>query len=87
MSKDYPCGQGPVKWVSTGWLEENLHNRELMVLDVQPSIHDYVQEHLPGAVYVSEGLQAGEMIVTSPIKTVTDGTRVRIGRNARLDTY
>jgi thiosulfate/3-mercaptopyruvate sulfurtransferase len=28
----------------------------MMVLDVQPSIHDYVQEHLPGAVYVSEGL-------------------------------
>jgi RND family efflux transporter MFP subunit len=39
----------------------------------------------PDAVYVSEGLQAGEMIVTSPIKTVTDGMRVRIGRNAGGD--
>jgi RND family efflux transporter MFP subunit len=35
----------------------------------------------PDVVYLSEGLQAGEMIVTSPIKTVTDGMRVRIGKN------
>ncbi len=34
----------------------------------------------PDWVYLSEGLQAGEMIVTSPIKTVTDGMRVRIGK-------
>jgi RND family efflux transporter MFP subunit len=36
----------------------------------------------PDVAYVSEGLQSGEMIVTSPIKTVTDGMRVRIGRDA-----
>ena len=36
----------------------------------------------PDVVYLNEGLQAGEMIVTSPIKTVTDGMRVRIGGNA-----
>ena len=35
----------------------------------------------PDVVYLSDGLQGGEMIVTSPIKTVTDGMRVRIGRN------
>ncbi len=34
----------------------------------------------PNLVFLSEGLQAGEMIVTSPIKTVTDGLRVRIGK-------
>ncbi|KPJ79171.1 MAG: hypothetical protein AMJ54_00525, partial [Deltaproteobacteria bacterium SG8_13] len=36
----------------------------------------------PDVVYLSGGLKAGEMIVTSPIKTVTDGMRVRIGRNS-----
>jgi RND family efflux transporter MFP subunit len=36
----------------------------------------------PDVAYVSEGLQSGEMIVTSTIKTVTDGMRVRIGRDA-----
>ena len=36
----------------------------------------------PEVVYLSEGLQADEIIVTSPIKTVTDGMRVRIGKNA-----
>ena len=40
----------------------------------------------PEVVYLSEGLQSGEMIVTSPIKTVTDGMRVRIGKNSGGNT-
>ncbi|MHB9155066.1 MAG: rhodanese-like domain-containing protein, partial [Endomicrobiales bacterium] len=43
-----------MKWVSTGWLEEHLNSREFMILDAQPNIHDYLEEHLPGAVYVNE---------------------------------
>jgi thiosulfate/3-mercaptopyruvate sulfurtransferase len=27
-----------------------------MKLDVQPNIHDYIKEHIPGAVYMNEGL-------------------------------
>lgn len=44
---------GNVKWVSTDWLEDNL-NEEIMILDVQPDIHDYIKEHLPGAYYFNE---------------------------------
>ena len=36
---------------------------------------------LPDVVYLSEGLQSGEVIVTSPLKIVTDGMRVRVGRD------
>ncbi|KPJ60436.1 MAG: thiosulfate sulfurtransferase [Latescibacteria bacterium DG_63] len=55
MKKEYPYGEGTVKWVSTDWLEEHL-GRGLTVLDVQPNVHDYIQEHIPGAVYMNEGL-------------------------------
>lgn len=52
----YPSGEGKVKWVSTDWLEEHLEDKDLMILDTQPNIHDYIQEHVPGAVYMNEGL-------------------------------
>lgn len=53
MSYPYPKGSERVKWVSTDWLEENLHKR-MSILDVQPNIHDYIVEHVPGAVYLNE---------------------------------
>jgi len=56
MQKKYPYGEGIVKWVSTDWLEEHLEDKGLMILDVQPNIHDYIQEHIPGAQYMHEGL-------------------------------
>lgn len=56
MLKKYPYGKGAVKWVSPAWLEEHLEESDLTVVDVQPSIHDYIQEHIPGAVYMNEGL-------------------------------
>jgi len=56
MKKDYPYGSGTVKWVSTDWLSENLKKQEMAILDVQPNIHDYIEEHIPGAIYLSEGL-------------------------------
>jgi thiosulfate/3-mercaptopyruvate sulfurtransferase len=56
MEKQYPYGKGPVKWVSTAWLEAHLGDAGLMILDVQPNVHDYIQEHIPGAVYMNEGL-------------------------------
>ncbi|MFX0097023.1 MAG: sulfurtransferase [Candidatus Hodarchaeota archaeon] len=52
----YPSGKGKVKWVSTDWLEEHLEDKNLMILDTQPNIHDYIQEHIPGAIYMNEGL-------------------------------
>lgn len=55
MAKKYPYGDGIVKWVSTDWLENNL-NENLKLIDVQPNVHDYIAEHIPSAVYMSEGL-------------------------------
>jgi 3-mercaptopyruvate sulfurtransferase SseA len=52
VKKDYPYGSGTVKWVSTDWLSENLKKQEMAILDVQPNIHDYIEEHIPGAVSV-----------------------------------
>ena len=46
-------GDGKVKWVSTDWLENN-QDEEIMILDVQPDIHDYIKEHIPGAYYFNE---------------------------------
>ena len=56
MAKEYPHGEGAVKWVSTEWLQAHLDEAGLMILDCQPNIHDYISEHIPGAVYMSEGL-------------------------------
>ena len=46
-------GDGKVKWVSTEWLEDNL-DEGIMLFDVQPDIHDYIKEHIPGAYYFNE---------------------------------
>lgn len=56
MEKKYPYGKGKVKWISTEWLEEHLDDGNLMKLDVQPNVHDYIQEHIPGAIYMNQGL-------------------------------
>jgi len=56
MEKGDPVGTGPVKWVSTEWLGEHLTDSDLVIIDVQPNVHDYIQEHIPGAVYMNEGL-------------------------------
>lgn len=52
----YPPGEGKVKWISTEWLADNINDKDLMILDVQPNIHDYVMGHLQGAIYLNEGL-------------------------------
>ena len=56
MARRYPYGTGPVKLVSTEWLAGHLTDKKLVILDVQPNIHDYILEHIPGAIYLSEGL-------------------------------
>ncbi len=50
----YPGGEGEVHWISTEWLEEHI-NEEVVIVDVQPNIHDYITEHIPGAIYLNEG--------------------------------
>jgi thiosulfate/3-mercaptopyruvate sulfurtransferase len=56
MKRNDPYGSGPVKWVSTEWLYEHLNGGTLTIVDVQPNIHDYIAEHIPGAIYLNEGL-------------------------------
>ena len=41
-----------ISWVDAPWLKEHLE--EVSILDVQPDIHDYILEHIPGAVYFNE---------------------------------
>ncbi len=55
MEKEYPLGGGVLKWTHSSWLEENLGGK-FSILDVQPDIHDYILEHIPGAVYFNPGL-------------------------------
>jgi thiosulfate/3-mercaptopyruvate sulfurtransferase len=55
MEKEYPLGGGVLKWTHPSWLEENLGGK-FSILDVQPDIHDYILEHIPGAVYFNPGL-------------------------------
>jgi thiosulfate/3-mercaptopyruvate sulfurtransferase len=55
MDKKYPLGSGILKWTCTDWLEENLRG-EFTLLDNQPEVHDYIQEHIPGAVYFNQNL-------------------------------
>jgi len=57
--KNYPYPENKenkVKWVSTDWLKKHLEDPNLMVLDTQPNIHDYITEHIPGAVYFNQNL-------------------------------
>src|SRR3974390_695336 len=55
--RTYPFGKGIIKLISTDWLEINA--KAMMILDVQPNIHDYIKEHIPGAIYLNEGLLRG----------------------------
>jgi thiosulfate/3-mercaptopyruvate sulfurtransferase len=56
MKRTYPYGTGPVKLVSTEWLAGRLTDKKLVIVDTQPNIHDYILEHIPGAIYLNEGL-------------------------------
>lgn len=54
MQRVYPYGSGPVRLVSTDWVAERLRQKKLMILDCQPNVHDYIEEHIPGTVYLNE---------------------------------
>jgi len=55
MSESFPnpSREQPLRWVSTEWLSDRLDD-DLLILDVQSDIHDYLLEHIPGAVYLNE---------------------------------
>jgi len=55
MSKEYPLGRGLLRWAENSWLEENLGG-DFSIIDVQPNVHDYILEHIPGAIYFNPDL-------------------------------
>ena len=52
----YPRGDGKVKLVTPAWLADHMDDADLTIIDTQPNVHDYIQEHIPGAVYLTEGV-------------------------------
>jgi thiosulfate/3-mercaptopyruvate sulfurtransferase len=56
MSTMYPVDSGPVKWITTEWLGKHIKEKKLTIIDTQPNVHDYIFEHIPGAVYMNENL-------------------------------
>ena len=51
-----PSEDSIVRWVSSSWLKEHLDDEKLIIVDTQPNIHDYIQEHIPGSLYMNESL-------------------------------
>ncbi len=76
----YPKGKCRIKWVTTEWLQDHLNDKKMMIVDIQPNIHDYIQEHIPGAVYMEEGClrtffkrRAGVWAAPEQIESASDG--------------
>ena len=49
-------GKNIVSWVSPEWLADHLDDPWLTVIDCRQQSHAYIHEHIPGAIYVHEGL-------------------------------
>jgi thiosulfate/3-mercaptopyruvate sulfurtransferase len=52
----YPPGDNPIQWVNSQWVDDHRDDPEITIVDAQPDIHDYLSEHIRGAVYFSERL-------------------------------
>ncbi|RPJ50365.1 MAG: sulfurtransferase [Methanobacteriota archaeon] len=52
-------GDGRIKWITPQWLRDHKDEHDLLVIDVQPNVHDYLSCHIPGAVYMNEGMFRG----------------------------
>jgi thiosulfate/3-mercaptopyruvate sulfurtransferase len=50
-----PAGESLVHWVSPAWLADH-HADELLIIDCQPNIHEYISGHIPGSVYLNENI-------------------------------
>jgi len=82
ISYPYPPGESTVKWVSTDWLSSHLDDKGLTIIDCQPNVHEYLQDHIPGARYASEGLFRvhGKTLPTEwVIPTVAEGILQTLG--------
>jgi len=75
----YPRGDGKVKLVNASWLADHQDDANLRIIDVQPNVHDYIQEHIPGAVYLTEGVlrasNGGFPTTYSPVGCIQEAFR------------
>ncbi len=79
----YPQEDSKVKWVSPEWLEQHIKD-DMSIIDCQPNIHDYIQEHIPGAVYLNEEFLRASwkgMPNVFSTKEVVEATFRRVGVN------
>jgi thiosulfate/3-mercaptopyruvate sulfurtransferase len=51
-----PGADAPEKLVATAWLQANLANENVRILDMRTDIRDYWLSHIPGAIYVDPAL-------------------------------
>jgi thiosulfate/3-mercaptopyruvate sulfurtransferase len=49
-------GNMVVTWVTPEWLGDHLDDPELTIIDCRQQSHAYIHEHIPGSIYVHEGL-------------------------------
>jgi thiosulfate/3-mercaptopyruvate sulfurtransferase len=52
--RESPYGSGVVKLVSTEWLQNHLKDANLVIVDAQTDVYDYLGQHIPGAVHLSD---------------------------------
>jgi len=45
-----------VRWITPAWLEAHRHDPGLVVIDCRQNSHSYFTDHIPGAIYLHEGL-------------------------------
>ena len=91
-AEEYPLGEGELRWTCTEWLEENLGG-DFLVLDCQPNIHDYIIEHIPGALYfnpelmrVPENGLPGNYVDETAVKTNLSRVGIENDRNVVVYT-
>jgi hypothetical protein len=48
--RESPYGSGVVKLVSTEWLQNHLKDANLIIVDAQTDVYDYLGQHIPGAI-------------------------------------
>jgi len=45
-----------VSWVSSEWLADHLDDPSLLIVDCRQNSHSYIHDHIPGSIYLHEGL-------------------------------
>jgi 3-mercaptopyruvate sulfurtransferase SseA len=70
---------GVVSWVSTEWLADHLDKIPFVIVDCRQQTHAYFHEHIPGAIYVHEGLLRTH-IGKNPLQTANPYQHQQISR-------